>query len=159
MSYSFDVATFVSVIVAALLYYSQSKKERKQKASELRLQGLKGTIDELHNLIIEGRKLMFDMANGIIAIPQNRDLIAEFLSKIERFLRVSVELRVAIWAKQDEKQLFEKMLSELRIWFNNYQNAVQNHDIVNVPQLNDYLDLMMEQTQRLSQAIRGELKI
>jgi uncharacterized alkaline shock family protein YloU len=159
---AFDIATSLSVIGAAGMFVLKLVKENAKNRSieirEKRINIMSQTIDDFTGLLLEGSKIIdkWNKAKAENKKIDPNDLIS-FCREVYTHIDIKVMLKFDVWAKESEKEIFEKIKKMLSDYMSKYKNALETNNKDDFPNFSDLIQEIKKQILILSSELRRQV--
>jgi len=161
---SIDIATSVSVIVAALSFLktqiSQSKANRVLAIRQQRIEQMSRLIADFSIILESGDRIVekIRMAKAGREVNYSPDDFTGFCISVDRYIRINSKLLFEVWATENEKKALGSIKELVHSWNKKFVEAAINEDISKTPDFVKLIEDLGEKVLNLSMLLRNEVE-
>ncbi|MDH5543383.1 MAG: hypothetical protein OEY64_10530 [Nitrospinota bacterium] len=161
ISVSLDIATALSVVVAAWTYIRSEKRENKKlllnNFKQMRIKMMTSLVMDLTDIIGKGnliiRKVRAAQAGREVSLDYN-DFI-EFGMELFDYIGTNSYISFMVWATENENKILTDMQNLISDWNKDSIKAIKTK--TKPPLFDELLDSLKEKTKELANAIKSEI--
>ncbi len=153
IQFGFDIATSISIIVAAFSFMWNSMRQRTFTIRKQRIVQMSKIVSDFADILDRGHIIIEDIQRGK---SKDGDVLGGFCASVIRYNKINNTLLFEVWAKDDEKKIIDDISKLVYSWNSAYVDAHNNNrDVPNFPTL---LEGISSKIKELSTKVRKEIE-